>query len=200
MKKWLIILIACYTLTAQATAIAQLKAFMADSKAFSSDFEQTVTSKNKKEKAGGIMEIAIPGKFRWNYNKPYDQLLVGDGKTLWIYDKELAQVTKKAMDDVLGSSPAALLAGSTAIEKNYSLKEIGKRGNLEWLSANPKKDDGTFQSIRMGFKDNMLVEMELNDSFGNMTHLRFFNMKKNQPVDSKRFQFTPPKGVDIITD
>lgn len=200
MKKWLIILIACYALTAQATAIAQLKAFMADSKAFSSDFEQTVTSKNKKEKAGGIMEIAIPGKFRWNYNKPYDQLLVGDGKTLWIYDKELAQVTKKAMDDVLGSSPAALLAGSTAIEKNYSLKEIGKRGNLEWLSANPKKDDGTFQSIRMGFKDNMLVEMELNDSFGNMTHLRFFNMKKNQPVDSKRFQFTPPKGVDIITD
>jgi len=185
-------------LGAQAAAIAQLKAFIASTKTLSADFTQVVSGQNKQDKAGGTLEIARPGKFRWNYTTPYEQLIVGDGKTLWVYDKELAQVTKKSLDAALGSSPAAVLAGSNAIEHDYALKEMGAQGGLEWLAASPKHQDNTFSSIRMGFKANQLVAMELNDSFGNLTQIRFGNLKKNPAIPAAHFQFTPPKGADVM--
>ncbi|AUH51926.1 outer membrane lipoprotein carrier protein LolA [Chromobacterium sp. ATCC 53434] len=184
---------------AQASAIAQLKAFVAGSKTLSADFSQTVSSKNKREEASGRLEISRPGKFRWEYTKPYAQLIVGDGKTLWIYDQDLAQATRKAQGAALGSSPAALLAGSNEIERSYKLNEAGKQGDIEWLAASPKKQDNTFSAIRMGFKDNALVEMELTDSFGNDTRIRFGKPQQNVSLPASRFAFTPPKGVDIVS-
>ena len=134
------------------------------------------------------------------YTKPYDQVIDGDGKRLWIYDKELAQITTRPLNAALGSSPAALLAGSNAIEHDYQLKEAGSQGDVEWLSAMPRKSENTFNSIRMGFKNNTLLEMELTDSFGNTTRISFNNLKKNPPLPKNLFRFTPPKGVDVITD
>lgn len=200
MKKLTVLALSLIAFAANAAAVDQLKAFMASSKTLSANFSQTVTAKNKRESASGVLEIARPGKFRWSYNKPYEQLIVGDGKTLWIYDTELAQVTKKSMDAALGSSPAALLAGSNEIERDYTLRDIGKRGALEWLSASPKKKENTFEAVRMGFKDNTLAEMELVDNFGNTTKLVFSNMKKNPNIAAARFKFTPPKGVDVLSD
>jgi chaperone LolA len=139
MKKFALAMLATVlTLPVQAAAIAQLKAFVSDTKTLSASFTQVVSAKNKKEEVSGQLEISRPGKFRWSYNKPYEQLIVGDGKTLWIYDKDLAQVTRKNLDGALGSSPAALLAGNNAIERDYILKEAGKQGDVEWLSASPK--------------------------------------------------------------
>ncbi|POZ61471.1 outer membrane lipoprotein chaperone LolA [Chromobacterium alticapitis] len=189
----------CLALPAHASAVAQLKAFVAGSKTLSSDFSQTVTNKGKREEASGKLEIARPGKFRWEYTKPYAQLIVGDGKTLWIYDQDLAQVTRKAQGAALGSSPAALLAGSNAIERDYKLNEAGKQGDIEWLAASPSKPDNTFSAIRMGFRNNMLVEMELTDSFGNDTRIRFSQPRQNVALPASRFAFAPPKGMDVVS-
>ncbi|UTH74472.1 outer membrane lipoprotein chaperone LolA [Chromobacterium sp. IIBBL 290-4] len=199
MKKLLFAaLAACLTVPAHASAIAQLKAFVAGSRTLSADFSQIVTNKSKREEATGRLEVSRPGKFRWEYSKPYAQLIVGDGKTLWIYDQDLAQVTRKAQGAALGSSPAALLAGSNEIERSYKLNEAGKQGDLEWLAASPKKQDNTFSAIRMGFKNNMLVEMELTDSFGNDTRIRFLSPQQNVVLPAGRFNFVPPKGVDVV--
>jgi len=200
MKKIALALLATVlALPAHASAIAQLKAFVSDTKTLSAGFTQVVSSKSKHEEASGTLEISRPGKFRWSYSKPYEQLIVGDGKTLWIYDKDLAQVTRKNLDGALGSSPAALLAGNNAIERDYVLKEAGKQGEVEWLSASPKKADNTFNAIRMGFSNKMLVEMELTDSFGNNTRIRFAGQQKNPALSSSHFSFTPPKGVDVVS-
>lgn len=185
---------------ANAAAIAQLKAFVAGTKTLSASFSQTVSSKNGQEKASGQMEIQRPGKLRWTYTQPYEQLIVGDGKTLWVYDKELAQITKRNQAGTLGSSPAALLAGSNAIERDYLLREVGRQGAVEWLAATPRKGDNTFDGIKMGFSANQLVEMELTDSFGNVTRISFSNIRKNPPLTASHFSFTPPKGVDVVSE
>ncbi|BEV73804.1 MULTISPECIES: outer membrane lipoprotein chaperone LolA [unclassified Paludibacterium] len=184
----------------QAAAIPQLKAFIASTSTLTADFQQVISSKGKRNEASGTLSIARPGKFLWVYTKPYDQIIDGDGKRLWIYDKELAQVTTRPLNAALGSSPAALLAGSNAIERDYKLKESGSDKGLEWLTATPKKDENTFRAIRMGFSNNVLQVMELSDTFGNLTHISFSNMKKNPDLPANLFHFTPPKGVDVISD
>jgi len=201
MNKFIPVLLAALLapLGAQAAAIPQLKAFVAGSKTLSANFSQQVSGQGKQESASGTLQIARPGKFRWNYAKPNPQLIVGDGKTLWVYDQELAQVTKKSLDAALGSSPAAVLAGSNAIERDYMLKEAGGQGGVEWLTATPKHKDNTFSAIRMGLKGNQLVAMELTDSFGNLTRINFSNIKKNPAIPASAFQFTPPKGADVMS-
>lgn len=199
MKKFaLILLTSAISLPIYAEAIPQLKSFLAGSKTLSASFTQVVSSKNKREETSGLLEISRPGKFNWAYTKPTETLIIGDGKTLWVYDKSLAQVTRKSLNSALGSSPAALLAGNDTIEKNYQLKEAGKQGDVEWLAASPKKTDNTFNTIRMGFKNNMLVEMELTDAFGNQTRITFSNQQKNPKLGANHFSFTPPKGVDVL--
>ncbi|RXZ44183.1 outer membrane lipoprotein chaperone LolA [Crenobacter cavernae] len=198
MKKALITLALALPVSAHAAAVAQLKAFIASTKTLSADFTQTVTGGGRQETASGTLEIARPGKFRWSYGKPYQQLIVGDGKTLWLYDQELAQVTKKSLDAALGSSPAALLAGNNAIERDYTLRETGKQGGLEWLAASPKNKDSGFAAIKMGFAAKQLKQMELTDSFGNVTRIAFSRLKKNPAIPAGHFRFTPPAGVDVM--
>ncbi|NDV11778.1 outer membrane lipoprotein chaperone LolA [Crenobacter caeni] len=202
MKKPLLLmpLLAALALPAHAAAVAQLKAFVAGTRTVSAQFEQTVTSQGRQERAHGTLEISRPGKFRWSYAKPYEQLIVGDGKRLWIYDKELAQVTSRALDAALGSSPAALLAGDNAIEANYKLREAGKQGGIEWLVATPRLADSGFSSLKMGFAGNTLKEMQLTDSFGNVTDIRFDALKKNPPLAADRFRFAAPPGVDVLSE
>ena len=117
-----------------------------------------MTDKNGKtiQSASGKLVFSRPGKFRWDYQKPYEQLIVGDGKKLWVYDKELNQVTVKKLEGALGSSPAALLAGSNDIEEYYNVNAKGVSRGLDWLEAYPKEQDNMFQKVRMGFKGNML--------------------------------------------
>jgi chaperone LolA len=202
MKKLILAAALCtgLPLASHAAAIVQLKAFIAGTNTLAASFTQIVTSKNKRDEASGTLSISRPGRFRWAYDKPYRQLIVGDGKRLWIYDQELAQVTTHPLDAALGSSPAALLAGSNAIERDYVLKEAGKQGTIEWLAATPKKAENTFSGIRMGFRDNSLVEMQLTDNFGNATRITFGSLRKNPALDAALFRFAPPKGVDVISN
>jgi outer membrane lipoprotein carrier protein len=145
-----------------------------------------------------------PGKFRWVYEKPYEQWIVGDGDKLWIFDKDLNQVTVRKLGNSLGQSPAAILAGSDDLEKNFTLKEAGSQDGMDWLEARPKAKDTTFELVRIGFKaeggGHNLAAMELHDSFGQTSVLKFGTLERNPTLPPDTFHFTPPKGADVISD
>ena len=185
---------------AWADARTQLNAFMSETQSMKAAFTQTVYDRagRKTQDASGTLHFSRPGKFRWVYKKPYAQLLVGDGKKLWIYDEDLDQVTVRKLDRAIGESPAALLAGNNDLDKHFSLKDAGDKDGLAWVEATPKGKEGSFDKVRMGFKDDDLVAMQLFDNFGQVTHLRFSQLERNPALGASLFRFTPPKGVDIL--
>jgi len=189
-------------LPALADARARLDAFVEGTKGLKAQFSQTVYNAQgrKIQEASGTLFLSRPGKFRWVYKKPYDQLIVGDGKKLWIHDEDLDQVTVRKLDQAIGESPAALLAGDNDLEKLFNLKTAGDKDGLEWLEATPKGKEGSFEKVRMGFKGNDLATMELQDNFGQTTLLRFSGLERNPALGASLFRFTPPKGVDVIGD
>ena len=199
---FLFVVLALAPLFANASSIDMLRSFVQQTHSAKAHFKQTVYNKNARalQEASGTMEFLRPGKFRWVYEKPYEQLIVGDGVKLWVYDVELSQVTVKKLDQAIGSSPAALLAGSNEIEKFFNLKDIGTKEGLEWLEATPKGKESSFENIRMGFRQSNLELMELRDNFGQTTVIRFSQIERNPSLAADQFRFVPPKGVDVIGD
>jgi len=185
---------------AHAGSVDSLRVFVRESQSARAQFSQTVIDRNGRATslASGVMAFSRPGKFRWTYEKPYAQLIVGDGAKLWIYDKDLNQVTVRKLDEALGSSPAALLAGNNEIERFFNLSEAGNRDGLEWLEAAPKSSDTMFAAVRMGFSGSTLKQMELKDSFGQTTIIRFDKLERNPKFSADQFKFAPPKGADVI--
>lgn len=201
LKKSFTLILLLATTTAHAAATDKLKSFIAATHSAQANFTQEVQDKNGKriQSASGTMQFERPGRFRWEYRKPYEQLIVGDGKKFWMYDIDLNQVTVKKLDAALGSSPAALLSGNNEIEHGFTLKDIEARDGLEWLQATPKSAESTFEKILMAFNaKSELVVMELYDAFGNHTLLRFTELKNNPALSAQRFHFTPPKGADVL--
>ena len=148
--------------------------------------------------SAGTFLFARPGKFIWTYKKPYEQLLQADGDKLYIFDKDLNQVTIKTLGNAIGSSPAAILFGSNDLEKNFTLSEGGTRDGIEWLQAIPKTKDTNFEKIGIGLKDGMPVAMELRDSFGQVSLLSFTRFEKNPSLPANQFRFVIPKGADVL--
>ncbi|WP_430231733.1 outer membrane lipoprotein chaperone LolA [Nitrosomonas communis] len=197
---WLLCLLPVF---AQASAIDSLRTFVQKAQTFKAVFSQTLLNKNIQvmQEATGVMMFERPGKFRWTYEKPYQQLIVGDGSRVWFYDQDLNQVTVRRLDVAIGSSPAALLAGSSTIERNFDLAEIEVNDEMEWLEAIPKTKESTFELIRMGFSQKgELREMVLRDNFGQFTLLVFTDLETNPVLSPDLFQFAPPKGADVISD
>lgn len=200
-KRILMAALCLAALEAHAAATDKLKSFISATRSAQANFTQEVQDKNGKrlQSASGTMQFVRPGKFRWEYRKPYAQLIVGDGQKFWMYDVDLNQVTVKRLDAALGSSPAALLSGSNEIERGFTLSDIQGRDGLEWLQAKPKSNETTFEKILMAFNSkSQLVVMELHDAFGNHTVLRFSELLNNPPMSSQRFKFVPPKGADVL--
>lgn len=179
-----------------------LKAFLGQSQTLKARFAQMVLDKNLKplQQAQGVMQFSRPGKFRWDYQKPYEQVIVGDGGKLWIYDKDLNQVTVRKLDRALGASPAALLAGSNDLERDFTLTNTGLRDGLDWLDAVPKSRDTVFERVRMGFGKSGLEAMELRDQFGQVTVITFADVERNPRIAADVFRFTPPPGADVISE
>lgn len=179
-----------------------LKSFLNQTTSAKARFAQMVLDRNMKmlQQATGTMAFSRPGKFRWEYEKPYEQTIVGDGQRLWIYDKDLNQVTVRKLDRALGASPAALLAGSNEIEKNYVVSSAGSREGLDWLEAVPRAQDTAFERVRLGFNKSTLEVMELRDQFGQMTVIKFVDLDRNPQLAPDLFRFTPPKGADVISE
>lgn len=187
----------------QAGAINSLESFVKDVRKSRAIFSQILLDKNAKilQESSGTMQFERPGKFRWHYEKPHEQLIIGDGETVWFYDIDLNQVTIRKLDIAIGSSPAALLAGENTIESNFDLNRIGLRGELEWLEAKPKIREGSFESIRLGFTPTgILKKVVLHDNFGQTTVIIFSGMEKNPHLEPGLFKFTPPKNADVISD
>ena len=186
---------------ANAAALDQFKAFVASTKAAKGEFTQKVVAQGSKDKlSSGSFVFARPGKFIWSYTKPYDQVLQADGEQLFIYDKDLNQVTTRKLGDALGSSPAAILFGSNDLEKNFALSEAGSRDGLEWLKATPKAKDSSFEQILIGLKNGTPEAMELKDSFGQTSILSFKKFEKNPALNATSFKFVMPKGADVINN
>lgn len=197
------VLIATLPGVAAAAALDQFKSFVATTKAARGEFTQRqLKNVDGAQKPAGVSSgsfmFARPGKFIWTYQKPYEQVLQADGEKLYIYDKDLNQVTVKPLGDALGSSPAAILFGSNDLEKNFNLKEAGARDGLEWLEATPKAKDTTFERITIGLKDGVPQAMELRDSFGQVSQLSFSKFEKNPNLPAGQFKFSVPKGADVF--
>lgn len=200
MKQLILAFVLALPLAVHAGGVDRLKGFIAGARTAEADFTQTVSDRSGRvsQQASGKMAFARPGKFRWDYSAPYEQVIVSDGAKLWLYDKDLDQVSVKPLADAIAGTPAALLAGDDAIEKYFNLKDAGTADGLEWLEATPKNRDTTFERIRMGFRGDILVQMELFDFFGQRTSLKLARLVRNPAIPAARFQFTPPKGADII--
>jgi outer membrane lipoprotein carrier protein len=197
--------ISCVALpaAANASALEQFKSFVGTTKSAKGEFAQRLVkvvdgSPRLSNASTGTFAFARPGKFVWTYQKPYDQQLLSDGDKLYIYDKDLNQVTVKKLGNALGSSPAAILFGSNDLEKNFTLKEAGTREGLEWLEAIPKAKDTNFEQIGIGFKDGVPQAMELRDSFGQVSLLSFKKFDKNPAMPADQFHFQVPKGADVL--
>ena len=189
-------------IAAWSASVEELKSYLQQTTTARARFAQMVLDKNLKplQQATGTMQFSRPGKFRWEYDKPYEQTIVGDGARLWIYDKDLNQVTVRKLDRALGSSPAAILAGSNEIEKGYTLSAAGSQDGLEWIEAVPRSKDTAFERIRLGFNKSTLEAMELRDQFGQRTVIKFSAIERNAKLSPESFKFTPPKGADVITE
>lgn len=193
-----------FSAQASASALEQFKSFVASTQAAKGEFTQRQVKTDRQGKmqvsdvSQGRFQFARPGRFIWLYQKPYEQLLQSDGEQLYIYDKDLNQVTIRSLGEALASSPAAILFGSNDVEKNFVLKEGGSRDGLDWLQLTPRAKDSPFEQIGIGLQDGTPLAMELRDAFGQVSLLTFQRFEKNPPLSSSQFKFDLPKGADVF--
>jgi len=182
-----------------AASLERFQSYLRNTQAARGDFEQKVYDKTGRlvQDSKGSFAFLRPGRFRWTYLKP-QQVIVGDGDRVWIHDADLNQVTVRRVARVLGSTPAALLAGASDIGAAFELKEAGEKDGLEWLEAKPREKEAGFERIRLGMTTGGVGAMELVDHFGQTTVLRFANVVRNPQIDSATFRFSPPKGADVL--
>ncbi len=184
---------------ARADALDALKAFVRDAKTGQANFTQTVTSPDgaRKKTSSGSFEFSRPNRFRFSYTKPFEQLIVADGQKVWIYDRDLNQVSSRRLAQALGATPAALLAGGS-LEQDFELRPVPDRNGLAWVEAQPRARDGALQSVRIGFVGKDLAAIEIVDSFGQTSQLRFSELVTNVALATERFHFVVPPGADVI--
>ena len=184
---------------AHADAVDTLKEFVREVKTGRAQFTQTVTSPDgaKKKTSSGSFEFTRPNRFRFDYLKPFEQVIVADGQKVWIYDADLNQVSSRKLSQALGATPAAVLAGSS-LEKDFDLAGLPAADGLDWAQATPKAKDGAFQSVRVGFRGKDLAAVEITDSFGQRSLLQFKQMESNAAVAAERFKFDIPAGADVL--
>ncbi|ABE49393.1 outer membrane lipoprotein chaperone LolA [Methylobacillus flagellatus] len=184
----------------RADGVESLKAFFKSTSAMRAHFRQVVTDAqgNKVQEVEGHMQLQRPGKFRWDYNKPYVQQIVGDGEKVWLYDPDLNQLTVRPMSKAIGSSPASLLAGAQDAERNFTLTTVIRSDGLAWAQAVPKAEDSGFDKVLLGFKGDELQKMELHDSFGHVTSIQFSQLQRNPAIANSSFQFVVPAGADVV--
>jgi chaperone LolA len=185
-----------------AADLERLRAFVRDTQTARAQFTQSVADKGGRvtQSAQGEFLLARPGKFRWSVQKPYKQLLVGDGQRVWIFDEDLNQVIVRRLGDALGATPAALLSGNQDVERAFTWNDLPPADGLDWLSATPIAQETTFAQIKLGFDARGLAALELLDAFGQKSVVRFSNFERNPKFAADTFTFAPPKGADVIGD
>jgi len=187
---------------AEDSPLQRLHNFLAKAASLQADFRQVVV--NEKGETGkpssGEFYLQRPGKFRWDYTKPYQQQIVSNGGKVWFYDVDLAQVTAKKLNQAIGSTPALLLSGEVALEKNFTIQSQDKEEGLYWIKLIPKEEESGFKYVLIGLDGDTLAGMELSDNFGQSTRIYFSNLKLGAKLDAAKFDFKPPAGVDVFED
>lgn len=205
-----LVLIAACTPWAGATGLKSLENFVKTVQSGRAEFTQTVTAPPREGQAArsktssGTFEFLRPNRFKFIYKKPFEQAIVADGQTLWLHDVDLNQVTARKQAQVLGSTPAALIASSVdlrALQADFNLQDAPDKDGLEWVTATPKAKDGQLQSVRVGFtpeaKGAELAALEIVDGFGQRSLMRFGKLEVNAALGADTFQFRPPPGADV---
>ena len=197
------------------SAVDSLRQFIASTRGAEGEFRQTVNGNagQPAQRASGKFSFARPGKFRWEYDLPYPQLLVADGKQLWSWDRDLKQVMVRPIGDALGATPAGILFGQGELERDFILTEAAVSGGadggekLAWVEARPRQTAGEegvsssgFQFFRFGFNGKRLQRLTMLDNFGQTTVIEFTNLRLNPSFASNHFHFEPPPGVDVLGD
>jgi outer membrane lipoprotein carrier protein len=184
----------------RATPATDVEKYLAGLATWSADFTQTIDDGHGKvlRSAAGKLCLQRPGKFRWDYTEPSEQLVLADGKEIWFYDKDLAQANVRSMDGTLAGTPASLLSGGGSLSDQFDIKALPRSGGLEWFQLIPKHPDTDFQLVRIGFDKGELASMFLADKLGQVTQLTFTHPSRNAKFPADLFSFTPPAGVDVI--
>jgi len=207
MKQIALILIAASAMSAWAGGLESLESFVKTVKSGKADFTQVVTAPAKEGQAArsktssGSFEFARPSRFKFVYKKPFEQTIVADGQTLWLYDVDLNQVTARKQSAALGSTPAALIAAAPdlkALQADFALADAPDKDGLQWVQGTPKAKDSQLQQVRVGFKQDQLAVLEILDSFGQRSVLSFVGFQPNAALDAGAFQFKPPAGADVV--
>ena len=209
MKKFLIatLLIAAAAHSTWANGLDSLEKFIKTVKTGRTDFTQVVTAPPKDgqaartKKSSGSFEFSRPGRFKFVYKKPFEQFIVADGQTLWLFDVDLNQVTARKQAQALGSTPAALIASASdmsALQADFTLTAVPDSEGLEWVQATPKAKDSSLEHVRVGFKGADLAALDILDSFGQLSSMRFTTLQSNVALEPSSFAFKPPAGADLI--
>lgn len=202
-RRWLIAgacgLLLAAALPARADALGTLQAFVDEVKTGRASFTQTVSSPDgsKVKRSSGRFEFMRPDRFRFAYDAPFEQLIVGDGQQVWLHDVDLEQVTVRPMNQALGATPAALLAGGK-VDKDFKLEALPDADGQQWLRATPRVGDSGIQSLKIAFRGKALSEVEILDAFGQRSRIVFSAVESNPVLAADRFRFTPPKGADVL--
>lgn len=200
LRSWLTAMLCIVVLTPAHAEITVFERFFDGLRTFRSDFEQQVYDRYGElvQKGAGEVYIQRPGRFRWNYDEPYTQVILGDGDTLWTYDADLEQATRKPQEEILMGTPAVLLSSVEDPAEIFNIAHVGRDSEAEWVELMPRDTDSQFEAIRLGFAEDQLVRMVLIDAFGQRTDIRFISPQRNIALDPGLFQFDPPPGTDVI--
>jgi outer membrane lipoprotein carrier protein len=208
MKKFIAsgLLLACVW-SVQAAGLDSLENFVKSARSGRAEFTQVVTAPAREGQAArsktssGSFEFVRPSRFRFDYKKPFEQTIVADGQTLWLYDPDLKQVTSRKQSQVLDATPAALIASApdlAALRKDFNLENAGEKDGLQWVQATPKAKDGQLRSVSIGFRGNELATLEILDGFGQRSVITFSKMELNAAIPLQTFNFKPPAGADVV--
>src|SRR4030066_112400 len=203
MRRLIVLLVLSFSgLAAHAAATQDLQRFFSKVQRYSAHFDQVTLDEamNPIQESSGNLWIERPGKFRWNYSVPYEQPTVGDGKQVWVYDVELRQAAVRRMQGALGATPAILLSGKGALEGVFAIKDLGQQGKLDWVQLTPKKSDGGFEIIRIGFEQGHTRIPEMVDGSAQPTRVTPRAARENTRISADKFSFKPPAGVDVIQE
>ena len=207
MKHFATFLIAACAISAWASGMNDLESFVRNVKSGRADFTQVVTAPPRdgqvarSKTSSGTFEFARPGRFKFTYKKPFEQLIVADGQTVWLYDVDLNQVTARKQAQALGSTPAALIASSAdikALQNDFNLADAADQDGSQWVLGSPKAKDNQLQSVRVGFRQNQLEKLEIVDTFGQKSVITFSGFQTNAVINPELFQFKPPAGADVV--
>jgi outer membrane lipoprotein carrier protein len=201
LSRWfLLIVLGLAAGVASAGGKDRLQAFLSGVESLQARFDQSVfdTSQGQTRRLEGVFYLQRPGKFRWDYTEPKGQIVLADGKTVWLVEEDLKQAYQKPQSDALRGTPALLLTEQLKLEDHFEIADLGPSQDLEWVELVPRDPESQFTRILLAFKDSELRRMELADKFAQVTRFGFSDIKRNPRLDPKLFVYTPPRGTQLF--